>query len=297
MRYAYGKDGVWRLEHADPPKPKDEREAIKESGDREEASTAEAGVQLPDILPDHVRDDVELNEVVQEGVGVLRNTINDATDEKLQRIVDIVALFELEAGGDSHPPLWNENAILGMLKQRWGSIYEQRLAGVQELVSQNPKLRDWLNRTGAGNYIPVLEALAAMSDGTMGASPEQAAKIVEEARRDPKGPLRNPTHKDHALAVSRVRVLADLVDRQDKHTEKQRSQRDGGRSEQQALKRGIEAHQASRGNDPKATPDQQRLDDEIRQIRLDKGYSNSSAPNHKQLVARMKELYRLRYSD
>jgi hypothetical protein len=299
MKYVYNnKTGVWDLRHDDAPKPKEQQRDLVEDENGESDTGEPSGIEIPDYVPDSFRDDAELRAVIDEGA---KTVAGEYGTGEVQRVVDLIAQFELELGHDGQPPLWNEEAIRGVLKQRWGTVYQERLAQLQQFVQDRPKLLEYLNRTGLGNSISVCEALALVADGTMSINATRAAELLEASRKDRRSDLRNAMDPQHLLAVARARTLADVIDRTEKNTakaaERAAAKKDGGRSEQQAMKRGIEAHQAARGNDPKATPDQHRLDDEIRQIRLDKGYSNSSAPNHKQLVARMKELYRLRYPE
>lgn len=273
---------------AQPPEPGPAEDKPRETDPADEPPVS--GVHLPDYLPDHVRDDPETQAVVAEAAAVLKEETR-LNDVQVQRLVDLVSQFELEAGSD-HPPLWQEDTIRGLLKRRWGTVYESRLADMQKYVAARPKLRDWLNKTGAGNYVPVLEALAAVADGTMSLGAADAQRHLDAARKDRKGPLMNAGHPNHHLAVSRARVLADVVDRVEKHAAK----KDGGRSEEQAAKRGEEAWKERRGEGSKPTSEQQKLDDEIQKIRTDPQYFKDG-PATKVLHERMKELMRLRWPD
>jgi hypothetical protein len=49
--------------------------------------------------------------------------------------------------------------------------------------------------------------------------------------------------------------------------------------------------------EPVADSPEGKIDSELRQLRLDPAYFDKSKPNHKAVVERVRELYRLRYPD
>ncbi len=100
-------------------------------------------------------------------------------------------------------------------------------------------------------------------------------------------------HKHHRVVVQQAKVWADIIDR----GEKKAAKRDGGKSELATLQRKQESMDARRGEKAPVDEATQKLDDQIKAIRLDKGYANPSAANHKQLVAEMQRLMRLRWPD
>jgi hypothetical protein len=175
-----------------------------------------------------------------------------------------------------------------MLKVRWGSFYGGRLEEVNKYVNARPALRAYLNKTGAGNQLSVLEALGMIACGDMSKKPEVAAKILETMRRDPKSPLRDPYHKGHRLAVQQAKVLADVVDRRDKFIAK------NGGSRQADVKELVADRTAK---EPVGDSAEAKIDAELRQLRLDPAYMDKSKANHKVVVERVRELYRQRWPD
>jgi hypothetical protein len=156
--------------------------------------------------------------LVAEGVAAMKQG-GEYGDPEVQRVVDLVSQFELEIGAEQ-PNLHEEDRIRSILRARWGELHDARLEAVNAYVASRPALRAYLNRTGAGNQLSVLEALGMIADGTMGVTPTRAAEIMEEQRRNPKSPLRDPYHKAHGLAVQQAKVLADIIDRGEKSAAK-----------------------------------------------------------------------------
>jgi hypothetical protein len=209
-------------------------------------------------------------------------------DQEVQRVVDIVAQFELEVGMEQ-PPLYEEDRIRAMLRARWGAYHDQRLAKVNAYVNSRPALKAYLNRTGAGNRLSVLEALGMIADGTMAVSPARAQELMDEQRRNPKSPLRDPFHKGHGLAVQQAKVLADIIDR----GERKKNGRQGSVEELVADRQAAEAK--AKGKKP-ADDAMAKLDDEIQKIRMDPQYFKSG-PASKVLHERMRELMRQRWPE
>jgi len=101
---------------------------------------------------------------------------------------------------------------------------------------------------------------------------------------DPKSPLRNSLHPEHAVALAKARVLAIIAEGKGRQGNVEELVKD--RQDADAKAKGEPVDDATA-----------KLDAEITAIRLDKGYSNPSAANHKALVARMQELMRQRWPD
>src|SRR5260370_34482071 len=141
----------------------------------EKADAKPSSVELPDILPDHVRENPETQALMAEGVAAMSSS-GEYNDEAMQRVVDLVAQFELEIGAEQ-PNLHEEERIRNMLKARWGSYYEGRLEKVNAFVNARPALKAYLNKTRAGNQLSVLEALSMVACGEIGHKPEGAAQM------------------------------------------------------------------------------------------------------------------------
>jgi hypothetical protein len=278
------KRGMWLVERDDREDSLATEKAkapdAKEEGQEQEAPR---GVELPETLPDYVRDNPETQALVAEGVSAMQRD-GQYSDQQVQRVVDLVAQFELEIGAEQ-PPLVEEDRIRAILRARWGQYHDKRLASVNAYVNSRPALKAYLNRTGAGNQLSVLEALAMIADGSMAVTPARAAEILEEQRRDPKSPLRDPYHKGHGLAVQTAKVLADVVDRGEKNAAK-------GKGRQSNVDELVKDRTAK---EPVGDSPEGKLDAELKTLRQSPAYFDKSRPEHKAIVERVRQIYRERY--
>jgi hypothetical protein len=273
-------EGTEHVEKGEDDLPEELREQDAKKDD------AAGEVTLPDILPDYVRDNPEVQILVADAAAAMTKG-GEYNTEAVQRVVDLVAQFELEIGTDQ-PNLHEEDRIRAILRSRWGSYYEGRLEQVQKYVNARPALKAYLNRTGAGNQLSVLEALGMVACGEMSHKPEDAAKLLAAMKSDPKSALRDPYHKGHRLALQQAKVLADVMDRRDKFLEK----KNGGR---QANVKEMVADRTAK--EPAGDSPEAKIDAELKQLRLDPAYLDKSKPNHKVVIERVRELYRARYPD
>jgi hypothetical protein len=98
-------------------------EELKQDASKKDDVTT--GVALPEILPDYLRDSPEIQSLVAEGTAALTSG-GEYDNEAAQRVLDLVAQFELEIGAEQ-PNLHEEDRIRSMLKARWGGFFEGRL--------------------------------------------------------------------------------------------------------------------------------------------------------------------------
>jgi hypothetical protein len=114
--------------------------------------------------------------------------------------------------------------------------------------------------------------------------PAQAAAKMKEWRSDPKSPLRNSLHPEHAVALAKARALAVISE---------------GKGRQANVEELVQDRQEAEATAKDETLDDAtaKLDAELKQLRLDPAYFDSSKPNHKAVVARVRELYRQRWPD
>jgi hypothetical protein len=282
---------IWRVER--DPNFKEDGTPAAERGEQKsptpdaQPGTADesGGLTLGEHLPPAIREDPQAHEMLRE----VSTALDDSRIETgaKQRLVDIAMDLhsaDLEAG---MPALWNREANEGVLQQRWGAAYPERVARAQAAAKAlGPKFLAWCDRTQAGNSPALIETLALMADKDkiLSLSPEQAAAKMKEWRSDPKSPLRNSLHPEHAVALAKARVLAIIAEGK------------GRQGNVEELVKDRQAAEAKAKGEPldDATA---KLDAEITAIRLDKGYSSPSAANHKALVARMQELMRQRWPD
>lgn len=110
-------------------------------------------------------------------------------------------------------------------------------------------------------------------------------------KSDPKSALRDPYHKGHRLAVRQAQVLADVMDRREKFLEKKNGGRQGTVDELVKDRTEGERQRKEGGLDSETD----KIDAELRQLRLDPAYMDKSKANHKVVVERVRELYRQRY--
>src|SRR5262249_53270723 len=154
----------------------------------------------------------------------------------------------------------NEDTFRAILQQRWGKDYETRLATAQKTArSLGPAFIGWLNRTGAGNSPAMLETLAAWGEGTMSMKPAEAKALLAEMRADVKGPLRNASHAGHRAAVAKARILSLHVA--------------GVEDGKGGIDRKISTMQdAERTKEGTQSSETEKLDEEIKRIRMDPQY-------------------------
>lgn len=213
------KTGVYSVERIpDQQKPDEKAPAIPDEK-QDENQEAAPGVTLPDILPDYIRDNPETQALVADGVAAMQRG-GEYTDEQAQRVVDLIAQFELEIGTEQ-PPLFEEDRIRSILRARWGEGHDGRLALVNKYVQARPALKAYLERTGAGNQLSVLEALGMIATGVTALTPAEASKRMDAMRQDPKSPLRDPYHKHHKVVVAQAKVWADIIERGEKKSGRQ----------------------------------------------------------------------------
>jgi hypothetical protein len=248
---------------------------------------APSSIELPDILPDYLRDNPETQALVAEGAAAMKQG-GEYGDVEVQRFVDLVAQFEVEIGTDQ-PNLYEEERIRGMLRARWGSAYDGRLEKVNAYVNALPALRAYLNRTGAGNQLSVLEALGMVTCGDMAHKPEAAAKIMAALRSDPKSALRDPYHKNHRLMVQQAKVWADIIDRGEKSA--------GRKADVKELVQDRQDAEAKAKGKPVVDDAMAKLDAEAAEIRRQPDYfqPGKSPDLHRSLKARMAEIMRQRW--
>jgi hypothetical protein len=279
------KRGMWVVERDDREDTlATEKAASIPDAKKEEGQETTPSVELPDILPDYVRDSPEIQSLVADAASALTSG-GEYNNEAVQRVVDLVAQFELEVGAEQ-PNLHEKDRIRSMLRARWGEHYEGRLGEVNKYVNARPALKAYLNKTGAGNQLSVLEALGMVACGEMSHKPEVAAQILETMRRDPKSALRDPYHKGHRLAVQQAKVLADVVDRRDKFVAKK------GGTRRANVEEMVDDRTAK---EPAADSPEGKLDAELKTLRQSPAYFDKSRPEHKAIVERVRQLYRERY--
>jgi len=205
-----------------------------------------------------------------------------------QRLVDIAMDLhsaDLEAG---MPQLWNREANEGVLRQRWGAAYPERVARAQAAAKAlGPKLLAWCDRTQAGNSPALLETLALMADKDklLTLSPEQAAAKMKEWRSDPKSPLRNSLHPEHAVTLAKARVLAILAEGKGRQG-----------NVEEFVKDRQEAEAKAKGEQP-VDDAMAKLDAEAAEIRRQPDYfrPGKNPELHRSLTARMAEIMRQRW--
>jgi hypothetical protein len=76
-------------------------EELKQDASKKDDVTT--GVALPEILPDYLRDSPEIQSLVADGTAALTSG-GEYDDEAAQRVLDLVAQFEVEIGTEQ-PPL------------------------------------------------------------------------------------------------------------------------------------------------------------------------------------------------
>ena len=285
LRHAYdAAQKIWRVER--DPNFKEDGTPASERGEQKPPTTdakpgaadEAGGLQLGEHLPSIIRDDPQASEHLAEVSAALDDT--RIVPQAKQRLVDLA--MELHAADlDLGVNLWNREANEGVLKQRWGAAYGERVARAQAAAKAlGPKFLAWCDRTQAGNSPALLETLALMTDNLLGLSPQDAAAKLKGWRSDPKHPLRQSLHAEHAMYVARARALAILAEGT------------GGRQGNvEELVKDRTAKEPA-GDSPEA-----KIDAELRQLRLDPAYMDKSKPNHKAVIERVRELYRQRYPD
>jgi hypothetical protein len=260
-------------------------EHLRSSDSKEGGADETGGLQLAEHLPPEIRDDPVAAEHLRE-VSTALDAVSIQPDAK-QRLVDLAMDLHAADLATGMPQLWNREANEGVLRQRWGSAYDERVARAQAAAKAlGLKFLAWCDRTQAGNSPALLETLALMADKDklLTLSPAAAAAKMKEWRNDPKSPLRNSLHPEHAVALAKARVLAIIAEGKGRQGNVEELAKD--RQDAEAKAKGEPVDDATA-----------KLDAEITAIRLDKGYSNPSAANHKALVARMQELKRQRWPD
>jgi len=275
-------EGHERVEKGEDDLP----EQLRPKADAKPGTADETGgLTLGEHLPPTVRDDPQAPEMLREVSAALDDVKMEPVAK--QRLVDLAMELHTADLNVGMPQLWNREANEGVLRQRWGAAYDERVARAQAAAKAlGPKFLAWCDRTQVGNSPALLETLALMSDKDkiLTLSPEQAAAKMKEWRSDPKSPLRNSLHPEHAVTLAKARVLALLAEGKG---------RQGNVEEMVADRQERDKQEKDGGLDP-AT---ERIDAELRQLRLDPAYFDKSKPNHKAVIERVRELYRLRYPD
>jgi hypothetical protein len=282
---------MWMVER--DPSYKDGEEPSPERGEQQSPTpdakpgTADesGGLTLGEHLPPAIREDPQAPEMLRE----VSTALDDSRIESgaKQRLVDIAMDLhsaDLEAG---MPQLWNREANEGVLRQRWGGAYNERVVRAQAAAKAlGPKFLAWCDRTQAGNSPALIETLALMADKDkiLGLSPEQAAAKMKEWRSDPKSPLRNSLHPEHAVALAKARVLAILSEGKGRRGNVEELVQDRQEAKRQEKDGGLD-------------PATDKIEAELKQLRLDPAYFDKSKPNHRAVIERVRELYRQRYPD
>jgi hypothetical protein len=103
-------------------------------------------------------------------------------------------------------PSWDMDDAAKLMQQRWGSEYPAKMAKVHATVKLlGPQFEEFLDRTGMGNRVAVLEALSLGADVRM--TKESASKELAKIMGDPKHAYWNGNKQ----AVARVGVLSRIA--------------------------------------------------------------------------------------
>jgi hypothetical protein len=252
------------------------------------AADETGGLQLAEHLPTIIREDPSAPTVLREASEALDHVRMEPAAK--QRLVDLAAdlhAADLEAGV---PPLWNEEACLGVLRQRWGAAFPERLTRAQAAAKAlGPKFLAWCGTDYRGNSPALLETLAIMADKEklLGLSPEQAAAKMKEWRTDPKSPLRNSLHPEHAVALAKARVLAII------------SEGKGRQGNVEELVKDRQEAEAKAKGEPAVDDATAKLKAEEADIRRQPEYfrPGKNPELHRSLTARMVQIMRELYKD
>jgi hypothetical protein len=239
--------------------------------------------EIPGHVPQSAQYDENVQGALQELGGILRESA--IAPEVGQGYVDIYAEYAMEHPATEVDPM-NPGAVHAQLRSLWGETYGTRWGHVQKAWNaMSPKTQDWI-ADHAEHPIAMFRTLAAIGSGTFSISQEQAQAAVDKMRADKKSPLYDLSHKEHRLHRDTFRNLSLVANRQKIEAPKGLSARQGN----------VEEMVADRSaKEPAGDSAEGKLDAEITAIRMDKGYWNSGAANHKALVARMRELMRRRW--
>lgn len=201
------KTGMYDVVREDAPEPEKPQAVEKDDEDGESAPAGAFELVIPEEVVRqgvHGEDDRVL---VDEASAML--SAAGYTQAQQDRLVDIYAM---ESGAHANAPraeVDGQDAVIGYLKEHWGSEYEQRLdAAVAMTKKMGPKFEAWLGETGLGDDPTMLSVLANVGRGLLSISKEDAQRQITEIRKS-----FQPYGKDHKLTVAKLRVLTERVAR------------------------------------------------------------------------------------
>lgn len=209
LEYVLGADGMWHTRRlkTDAEIAADYAKASEKDDAEEAAPTGAVELQIPE-------------EVVRQGASGEDDTVllSEAsammsaagyTAAQQQRLVEIYGLESMAHTDAPRAETHGQEAVLGYLREQWGSEYEARLdAAVAMTKKIGPKFERWLGETGLGDDPTMLSVLANVGRGLLSISKADAEKQIAEIRKN-----FQPHGKDHKLTVAKLRVLADRAAR------------------------------------------------------------------------------------
>lgn len=212
LEYVLGADGLWhtRRVKTDAEVAADYQKATEKSDDPDDDEAAPTGpVELS--VPEEVarqgaagEDDVVL---LGEASGMM--SAAGYTQSQQQRLVEMYGLESMAHTDAPRAETHGQEAVLGYLREQWGSEYEARLdAAVKMTAKLGPKFERWLGETGLGDDPTMLSVLANVGRGLLSISKADAEKQIAAIRK-----AYVPHGKDSKLTLAKLRVLADRVAR------------------------------------------------------------------------------------
>src|SRR5262249_35205428 len=83
---------------------------------------------------------------------------------------------------------WNKDRVISHLRQEWGDSYNEMMAAANKAATSDPRLEEWLDRTGAGNSPYVVQVLAEYGRDPHLFNPATAQAKADKILNDPKHP-------------------------------------------------------------------------------------------------------------
>jgi hypothetical protein len=175
--------------------------------DEAAGQAAAEAVRMPEILPEAQQHDEDLIGHVTEVATVLGGA--GYSPNQIQRLVDLGGEISLDV---QHQPHYeNREESEAILRKRWGSEFDSNLKATRAAANKlGPKFIEWLDQ-GHGNNIVVCEILSALGRGDLSLGKAAAEAEIAKLRATPA--MRDRFHRDHTLAVTRLRILANVAAR------------------------------------------------------------------------------------
>jgi hypothetical protein len=239
-------------------------------------SDTQAELSVPEETP---HEHIEKLEGFMADLTPITRELNIPTSE-VQDVVDLaVSLAVMDRSGVN---LEDPDACKQVLQNQYGKAEADKIITDARAAAQRlgPKMLEWLDDTALGSDPSVLYALAAWKRGDLKMSASKAQAELDKLKGEElrTSAWKNAHHPGHKAAVARANLLYAIA----------------AKGEARA-----EARKAAEPSRPRAKSAGEsrnaQLDAQIKALNADPDMRRRDSPRHKELAAKARELYELRY--